>query len=170
MFQKPSIQNMSASSEHTDEAIHTSYEQDTVETIVGPSMNVEGDFSSEGNIIIKGSVSGSISTSQTVHIEPTARINASVKAGNAVVSGQVKGNIRASERLEITSSAQILGDIYCASLAVQPGALIQGKITMEGLELDMPGAERRKTSSKARHRRLVEDTDDVEEIEESELM
>jgi hypothetical protein len=27
---------------------------DNVETVVGPSVNVEGDFSSEGNIVVKG--------------------------------------------------------------------------------------------------------------------
>jgi hypothetical protein len=33
--------------------------RDEVETVVGPSVNVEGDFASEGNIVVKGTVAGS---------------------------------------------------------------------------------------------------------------
>ncbi|GEM_PF-390425 len=162
MFQKPSASNFSSSPSFDEEPTRHTYEQDSVETVVGPSMNVEGDFTSEGNIIIKGSVTGSVETSQTVHIEQGARINASVKAANAVISGQVKGNIRVAEKLEITSSAQILGDVYCSSLAVQPGALIQGKISMDGLDIDVPG-EKRRVGARARTRRPVEDTMSLEE-------
>jgi cytoskeletal protein CcmA (bactofilin family) len=35
---------------------------DEVETVVGPSVHVEGDFASEGNIIVKGMVSGNVKT------------------------------------------------------------------------------------------------------------
>lgn len=109
---------------------------DDVETIVGPSVTVEGDFSSEGNIVVKGTVSGSVKTSKLLTVEKGAKIMANVKAGNAVISGTVKGNVKVSDRLELHETAQVAGDVECKILSVAAGALIQGKMMMKGIELD----------------------------------
>lgn len=128
-------------SEHTDE----------VETVVGPSVNVEGDFASEGNIIVKGTVSGSVHTSRFLFVEPGAKIMANVRAGNAKISGEVKGNLKIRETIELTSTAKVLGDIEARVLSVEPGALLFGKISMPGIE----GAEMK--STKPRTSRRVEE-------------
>lgn len=110
--------------------------KDDVETIVGPSVNVEGDLSSNGNIIVKGSVMGSVNTSKLLTVEQGAKIVANIKAGSAQVSGDIKGNIKVSESLELTSSSRVLGDITVKSLSVEPGAIIYGKISMPGISKD----------------------------------
>lgn len=107
---------------------------DEVETVVGPSVVVEGDFASEGNILVKGTVSGNVKTGRLLTVEQGARILANVKAGEAIVSGEVKGNMRVDGRLELTQSARVLGDIFCDTLVVEAGALLQGKVSMNGLE------------------------------------
>lgn len=108
--------------------------KDEVETVVGPSVNVEGDFASEGNIIVKGSVAGSVHTSRHLSVEVGAKILANVKAGSAKISGEVKGNMKIRESLELTSTARIMGDIEVKVLVVEAGALVYGKIAMPGLE------------------------------------
>lgn len=137
MFQK----NGDQSYEFQDADVH-----DDVETVVGPSVHVEGDFASEGNIIVKGTVSGSVKTSRQLTVVEGAKVLANVKAGSALVAGQIKGNVKVADRLELTESAQILGDIACSSLAVAPGALIFGKVTMKGIEGHEP--KKRKTKAK----------------------
>lgn len=107
---------------------------DEVETVVGPSVNVEGDFASEGNIIVKGTVAGSVNTSRHLSVEQGAKIMANVKAGSARIAGEVKGNMKIREVLEITSTARVLGDIEVKTFIVEAGALIAGKVTMPGLE------------------------------------
>lgn len=116
----------------TENLIHPIH--DEVETVVGPSVNVEGDFSSEGNIMVKGTVSGSVKTSKRLTVEQGAKIFANVKAGEAVISGEVRGDVKASEKLELTPTARIAGDIDCKILQVEAGALIYGKVTMKGIE------------------------------------
>ena len=108
--------------------------QDDVETVVGPSVNVEGDLSSKGNIIVKGTVTGSVNTSKQLTVEKGARIIANVKAGNALVAGEVKGNMKIKESLELTASSKILGDITVKTLSVEPGAVLYGKVTMPGID------------------------------------
>lgn len=120
---------------------------DDVETVVGPSVHVEGDFASEGNIVVKGTVSGSVKTSRQLTVVEGAKILANVKAGHAIVAGHIKGNVKVAERLELTESAQILGDITCSVLAVAPGALIYGKVTMKGIDGHEP---KKRRSAKAK--------------------
>ena len=130
MFQKPSPQIALSQEEDTSYSYQPASHGDEVETVVGPSVQVEGDFSSEGNIIVKGTVSGSVKTSRLLSVEQGAKILANVRAGSAVVAGQVKGNITVSDRVEFTETAEILGDIQCQTLIVAPGAILQGKINM----------------------------------------
>lgn len=121
---------------------------DEVETVVGPSVNVEGDFASEGNIIVKGTVSGSVHTSRFLSVEIGAKIMANVRAGTAKISGEVKGNLKIRETIELTSTAKILGDIECRVLSVEPGALLFGKVSMPGIE----GAEAKVTRPRVTRR------------------
>lgn len=107
---------------------------DEVETVVGPSVNVEGDFASEGNIVVKGTVSGSVYTSKHLSVESGAKIIANVRAGSATIAGEVKGNMKIKESLELTSTSKVLGDVDVKNLTVESGALIYGKITMPGVE------------------------------------
>lgn len=122
---------------------------DEVETVVGPSVNVEGDFASEGNIIVKGSVAGSVYTSKHLSVELGARIVANVRAGSSTIAGEVKGNIRVKESLELTSTAKVLGDIEAKVLTVEPGALIFGKISMPGIDVGEKQGRSGRSSKKA---------------------
>ena len=128
MFPKPPAENQMISHDTVSRG------PDDVETVVGPSVVVEGDFASEGNILVKGTVSGSVKTARMLTVEPGAKIMANVKAGDAIVAGEVRGNVKIDQQLELTASARVLGDIQCQVLVVAAGALMQGKVAMKGLE------------------------------------
>lgn len=106
------------------------------ETVVGPSVKIQGDLNSEGNIRIEGSVVGKVQTTQSVHVGEAAVIQADMQAGNAIVAGQVQGNIKVSGNLILQSTAKIHGDIACAILRVEDGALFTGKCSMKGTAVD----------------------------------
>lgn len=108
--------------------------RDDVETVVGPSVNVEGDFASEGNIVVKGSVAGSVHTSRHLSVETGAKIMANVRAGSAMIAGEVRGNMKIKESLELASTARVLGDIEVKTMVMEAGAIICGKIIMPGIE------------------------------------
>ena len=111
--------------------------QDTAaETVVGPSVKIQGDLNSEGNIRIEGSVTGKVATTQSVHIGEAAVISADMHAGNAIVAGQVQGNIKVSGNLILQSTARVNGDISCGVLRVEDGALFSGKCNMKGAAIE----------------------------------
>ena len=102
------------------------------ETVVGPSVKIQGDLNSEGNIRIEGSVSGKVKTSQSVFVNQGAKIAADVLAGNAVIGGDVQGNLKISGHLILQATAKVSGDIACQILRVEDGAQFSGKCAMEG--------------------------------------
>ena len=102
------------------------------ETIIAQGVKVDGDFHSQGDVMIDGEVTGSIETAQALTIGERARIHANVTAKTAVVAGEVKGNLHAVERLELLATSVVEGDIETANLSVASGAVVNGKITMGG--------------------------------------
>ncbi len=104
----------------------------TAETVVGPSVKIQGDLNSEGNINVEGQVTGKISTTQGVFVKEGAKITADISAGNAVIGGEVQGNIKISGHLILQASARINGDIACQILRVEDGANFSGKCNMKG--------------------------------------
>lgn len=133
IFQRHAAPILAEPSVETEVKAQTAISDD-VETIVGPSVNVEGDLSSSGNIVVKGTVNGSVNTTKLLTVEKGARIIANIKAGSAVVAGEIKGNIKIKESLELTSTSKILGDLSVKTLTVESGAVIYGKVTMPGVE------------------------------------
>ena len=102
------------------------------ETVVGPSVKIQGDLKSEGNIKIEGQVSGKVKTSQSLFVIAGARISADVLAGNAIVGGEILGNLKIAGHLILQSTAKISGDIACQILRVEDGAIFTGKCSMNG--------------------------------------
>ncbi|MFH1427798.1 MAG: polymer-forming cytoskeletal protein [Patescibacteria group bacterium] len=105
-----------------------------VETIIGPSVKVKGNFQGQGNIIVEGMLEGSLKTSGNIFIGDKAIVTASVQAKEAKIGGQINGNVTIKGYLEMAASAKIIGDIECASLSIERGATLNGKCSMGSLE------------------------------------
>jgi len=102
----------------------------TGETVVGRSVKLEGDFSSDENVRIEGDVSGTLKTSKNLEVGDGATVEADVFAENATIAGRVSGNIDIKEKLELQESAKITGDIKTGVLMVAAGAKFSGQCAM----------------------------------------
>jgi len=100
------------------------------ETIIGPSIKVKGNFHGEGNIVIEGTVEGSVKTNSFLLVSGKAKILADIKAKNAKIGGEINGNILIEGYLEILSTAKIFGDIEAGQLSIEKGAILNGKCLM----------------------------------------
>lgn len=102
------------------------FEEGENETVIGVSVKVDGDFMSEGNVLVRGVVNGSLKTRGDLHVESGAKIKADVEAANAFVRGEIKGNVTISDNLELGASASISGNIITKVLSIEPGAILNG--------------------------------------------
>lgn len=100
------------------------------ETVIAQGVKVEGDFTSNGNVVIEGEVSGSVAIAGDLRVGEAAKISADVKAKNAVVAGEISGNIVVLEKLDLTASSKVSGDVGAQVLTVAAGAKVNGKVTM----------------------------------------
>ncbi len=101
-------------------------EEGDTETVIGQTVKVDGDFVSEGNVLVAGTVNGSLKTKGNLRIEKGAKIKANVEAANAIVRGEIKGNVSILDNLELGDSASIEGDIVTKVLSIEPGAILNG--------------------------------------------
>ncbi len=132
------------------------------ETIIAAGVQLEGDFTSQGNVLIEGTVQGSLRTERDLRVGENAVITADVKAANAVVAGEVRGNVIVSGKLELEASARVFGDIRTAVLVVESGAALNGQIKMGAEETASSSRSVRSTKSKAKS----EDADAIVDSEE----
>lgn len=110
-----------------------------VETLIGPSVKVEGDFVGDGDVVVEGMVTGKLKTKRNLRVGQNAQILATVSAENALIAGTVQGNIKVRERLELTPTAKIKGDISAKTLVIAEGACFTGGCKM--LEGEQPAEE-----------------------------
>lgn len=102
-------------------------EQTGNDTVIASGVKVEGDFTSAGNIIIEGEVTGTLKTEMDLSVGPDAKITANVTARNARISGEMNGNITVTERAELSATARVTGDLQAKVMVVEAGAVLNGR-------------------------------------------
>ena len=98
-----------------------------IETIIGPSVQVEGDFIAAGDVVVEGTVSGKITTERNLKIGSNAKIYANITAASALIAGEVQGNIKVKDSLELTSTAKVFGDVKTKIITITAGAVFHGR-------------------------------------------
>lgn len=107
-------------------------------TIIARGVRVEGDFSSQGDVVIEGEVNGHVSTSGLLTVGSDAKLKAEVAASEAVVSGTIQGTVTVKKRLELKSTAKVTGDVTCEIVVVEAGAVLNGKISVGAVKAEVP--------------------------------
>ncbi len=107
-----------------------------IETIIGQSVKVKGNFQTNGSMQIDGQLEGSLKIGNDLIIGEGASIVANAESNRMMISGKVSGNIKTKESLEITETATIDGDIETKVISIDPGAQINGKIKMVKMSTD----------------------------------
>ncbi len=98
------------------------------ETIIGASIKVKGNFHGQGNIIIEGSLEGSLKTNANIYIGERAKVVANVESKDLIVNGEIRGNVKTKNYLSLGSTAKIFGDIQYFEISVAKGATINGQL------------------------------------------
>jgi len=106
--------------------------QEVFESIIGPSLRVEGNLIIQKGVRIDGIVDGNIlqqdGQDAVVAISEKASVTGDVKANSVILSGYLKGNIFAKTRVELLKTARIDGNISYSSIGMEVGAVINGSL------------------------------------------
>ena len=100
--------------------------------VIGSTISIKGQVSGDENLIIEGSVEGSVDLSgHDLTIGQSGKIDASLSAKMVKVDGQVTGDITGSEKVVITKSGKVLGNIVAPRVTLEDGAKFKGAIDMD---------------------------------------
>lgn len=100
-------------------------------TVIGEGLSIEGDLTSEEEIVVHGSVRGKLTTSDSVAIGAGAVVQADVSGSSVSIGGQVTGDVTASERVDLQAGARLVGDVRAARFTIADGASFKGNVDME---------------------------------------
>jgi cytoskeletal protein CcmA (bactofilin family) len=99
----------------------------------GRSIVVKGEVSGSEDLTIDGQVEGCISLpDHALTIGPNATVCADITAKVVTIFGTVLGSITAHDKIDVRRGGSVEGDVACASLVVQDGAILCGKIETRG--------------------------------------
>jgi cytoskeletal protein CcmA (bactofilin family) len=100
-------------------------------SVLGPSLRFKGELSAQEDLIVQGSVEGSISHTQSLTIGGDGSMKGDIRARVIVVDGKVDGNLYATERVIIRSTGRVKGNLFAPHVAITEGAFFQGQIDMK---------------------------------------
>ena len=101
-------------------------------TVIGQHILVEGVVRGNENLVIEGSMKGSIELEKyQVTVGANGQVEAEIRADNVTISGRLVGNIQADGKVEITKEADFSGEIKAKRIAVEDGAFLKAAIELE---------------------------------------
>jgi cytoskeletal protein CcmA (bactofilin family) len=99
--------------------------------IIGEGIQIRGNLSGSGDLVVRGRVEGFISLQDHLRVEQTGIVVANIETRGVTVDGQMSGDIDASEQISISSTATVIGDIRAPEIEIADGARFRGKLDME---------------------------------------
>jgi cytoskeletal protein CcmA (bactofilin family) len=100
-------------------------------SVLGPTLRFRGELSAQEDLIVQGSVEGSITHTQSLTIGTDGSMTGNIRARIIVVDGKVDGDLYATESVIIRATAKVKGNVFAPRVAVQDGAFFQGQVEMQ---------------------------------------
>ncbi len=100
-------------------------------SVLGPTLRFKGELSAQEDLIVQGSVEGSITHTQSLTMGTDGSMKGDIRARVIVVDGKVEGDLYATESVNIRASAKVKGNVFAPRVAISDGAFFQGRIDMQ---------------------------------------
>jgi cytoskeletal protein CcmA (bactofilin family) len=106
-------------------------EQPVRASVLGPTLRFRGELSAQEDLVIQGSVEGSITHTQSLTIGTDGTMKGDIRARVIVIDGKVEGDLFATESINIRATAKVKGNVFAPRVAIQDGAFFQGQVDMQ---------------------------------------
>jgi len=107
--------------------------------LLGPTIVVKGEITSDEDLQIDGRVEGPVSLrGHRLTVGRSGQLSSEVTAREVIVYGNVSGNLRARDRVEIKKDGRVIGDIATTRISIEDGAYFKGHIEIEHTQSSAP--------------------------------
>ncbi|MDP9150437.1 MAG: polymer-forming cytoskeletal protein [Myxococcota bacterium] len=100
-------------------------------TVIGAGITIEGEITTDEDIVVAGTVRGKLSAKEAVTIEHGGVVEADVSGASLVVAGSLTGDVTAAERVDLQAGARVVGNVKAARMTIADGAQFKGNVDMD---------------------------------------
>jgi cytoskeletal protein CcmA (bactofilin family) len=100
-------------------------------SVLGPTLRFRGELSAQEDLIIQGSVEGSITHTQSLTVGTDGTMKGDIRARIIVIDGKVEGDLYATESVSVRATAKVKGNVFAPRVGITEGAFFQGQIEMQ---------------------------------------
>jgi cytoskeletal protein CcmA (bactofilin family) len=100
-------------------------------SVLGPTLRFRGELSAQEDLIIQGSVEGSITHTQSLTVGTDGTMKGDIRARVIVIDGKVEGDLYATESVSIRATAKVKGNVFAPRVGITEGAFFQGQVEMQ---------------------------------------
>src|SRR6202051_5014011 len=100
-------------------------------SVLGPTLKFRGELSAQEDLIVQGSVEGSITDTQSLTVGTDGTMKGDIRARVILIDGKVEGDLYANESVSIRATAKVKGNVFAPRVGISEGAFFQGQIEMQ---------------------------------------
>jgi cytoskeletal protein CcmA (bactofilin family) len=100
-------------------------------TVIGAGITIEGEITSDEDVVVLGTVRGKLMAKDGVTIEAGAIVEADITGGALRIAGSVTGDITSTDRVDLQSGSRVVGNVKAARITIADGALFKGNVDMD---------------------------------------
>lgn len=97
-------------------------------SIIDKGMTVDGSVAGRGNLVVKGTVKGTLA-GESVVISEEGQIVADTRADTMTVGGSFQGHLETTGQLVVLATGRCAGEIVCGDLVVEAGGRLDAMVT-----------------------------------------
>jgi len=101
-----------------------------ISSIIGPEMEIDGNVSVKGDLLIYGTVHGDVKSDNDIISAKDSTVNGNIDSKNASISGIVKGNLVIKSKVTLKKDAHLKGDLKASIITLEEGARFDGMCSM----------------------------------------
>jgi cytoskeletal protein CcmA (bactofilin family) len=100
-------------------------------SVLPPTLKFKGELSADEDLLIQGTVEGTIHHTQRVTICEEGKVKANISAQVIKVEGVVEGDLQAERSVFVAESGNLRGNIHAPSVCLVEGSRFNGAIDMD---------------------------------------
>lgn len=98
--------------------------------VIAKGLYIKGELRGEEDLVIEGTVEGTITMSRSLTIESGGRVLANLVTENVIIRGEMVGDVEAREKVVIHQGGRLIGDVTAPRLELEDGAFYKGQVEM----------------------------------------
>ena len=100
-------------------------------SVLGAPLRFRGELSAQEDLIVQGTVEGSITHTSSLTIGTEGSMKGDIRARVIVIDGRVDGDLYATESVNIRATAKVKGNVFAPRVGITEGAFFQGQVEMQ---------------------------------------